>query len=89
MKAKIEKILTATFHPQVLEVTDDSAQHAGHNPDAKEGGTHFSVLIVSEAFRGKFLVERHRMVYEALAPLLKKEVHALAIKAYTPEEINN
>ncbi len=84
MKAKIEKILRDKFHPQSLEVTDDSAKHAGHNPDAQKGGTHFSVLVVSDAFNGKTLVERHRMIYAALKGPLGSSVHALAIKAQTP-----
>ncbi len=81
MKAKIEKILQATFQPEFLEVIDDSAKHAGHNPDAKNGGTHFSVSIVSKAFVGKALLERHRMIYAALEEPLKERVHALAIQA--------
>ena len=82
MKANIEKILQDQFHPKALEVIDDSHKHAGHNPDARNGGTHFSVNIVSEAFKGKTLVERHRMIYEALKGPLNQGVHALAIKAF-------
>ena len=81
MKANIEKLLREKFQPQFLEVMDDSAKHAGHNPDAKNGGTHFSISIVSQAFVGKSLVERHRMIYAALQEPLKDTVHALAIKA--------
>jgi BolA protein len=77
-KAKIEKILQETFTPQFLEVIDDSAKHAGH-AGAKEGG-HFQVNIVSSAFEGKKLIDRHRMIYEALKPV-KHLIHALAIQA--------
>ena len=86
---KIQKILTDHFHPVMLRVTDDSHQHAGHNPSAADGGTHFSIAIVSDLFTGKKLVERHRMVYAVLEHEFKDKLHALVIKAYSPGEIHN
>lgn len=83
-KAKIEQALKEFFDPLYLKVIDDSAQHAGH-AGAKEGG-HFSVEIVSNAFRAKKPIDRHRMVYAALVPL-KNSIHALAIKARSPDEV--
>lgn len=82
---RIEQHLAA-LDPDSLELLDESGQHVGHE-GAKDGGGHFRLLIVSKAFSGKSSQARHRMVYEALAPLMKKEIHALAIKAYTPEEL--
>ena len=76
-------ILKDVFQPTVIDVVDESHFHAGHNEDAKKGGTHFKVTIVSELFEGKRLVERHRMIYEALK---KEEYHALAIHAKTQTE---
>jgi BolA protein len=78
IKSNIEKILTEKFTPQYLEVIDESAKHAGH-AGAKEGG-HYQVKIVSTAFEGMKLIDRHRMIYEALKPL-QKSIHALAIDA--------
>lgn len=51
-------------------------------------GQHFFAKIVSPAFAGKRLVERHRMVMEIIkARLATNEIHALSIvKAQTPEE---
>ena len=86
-QAEIQRILEREFHPVKLIVTDDSHSHAGHNPAAAGGGTHFSVEIVSDVFTGKKLIERHRMVYLALEEALKIGVHALAIKAKTPDEV--
>ena len=88
-KAQIEEILTRKFHPVRLLVSDDSHQHAGHNPQAVFGNTHFSVEIVSSEFSGKKLVERHRMVYAALSEGLKTHIHALAIRAMAPEEVHS
>ena len=77
-KAKIEKILQEEFKPQYLEVIDDSSKHAGH-AGAKEGG-HYHVIIVSAVFEGQKLIDRHRMIYEALKPI-QNLIHALAIQA--------
>lgn len=77
IKAKIEHILTETFKPDFLEVIDESHKHAGH-AGASQGG-HYQVTIVSKAFKGKKLLEAHRMVYQALEPI-KSSIHALAIK---------
>ena len=82
---RIRAIVQERFHPVRLEVRDDSAKHAGHAGGAGKG--HFHVRIVSEAFSGKSLVERHRMVHDALAALLASDVHALALVTKTPSEI--
>ena len=82
--ARIREKLNAAFAPEQLEIGDDSHMHAGHA--SAKGGGHFSVAIVSQAFAGKSLIERHRMVYAALGDLMQSEVHALSIKAQTPEE---
>jgi BolA family transcriptional regulator, general stress-responsive regulator len=72
--------------PESLEVFDDSHEHAGH-AGAKDGGGHFQLVIVSREFAGKPAVARHRLVYDALSDLIPKRIHALAIRAYTPEEL--
>jgi BolA protein len=80
MRAAIDGALA----PTALEILDDSARHVGH-PGARGGG-HFRVRLVAEAFRGRSQLERHRLVYAALAPLLSGAVHAVNIVARTPEE---
>lgn len=82
--AEIEARLRATLAPSELVLRDDSALHAGH-AGAREGG-HYHALIVSERFRNLPRVARHRLVYDALAELMKRGIHALAIDARTPEE---
>ena len=49
-------------------------------------GRHFEAVIVSTAFEGRSRVERHRLVYAALGDRMRERVHALSIKALTPEE---
>ena len=82
---RITKKLTEAFSPTDLSVKDESHLHAGHSGARPEGETHFRVKVVAEAFRGKPLVQRHRMVNETLAEELAGPVHALAIRADIPE----
>ena len=76
----------AALAPVRLELRDESGQHAGHAGARPSGGSHWQLTIVSEAFRGKSAVARHRMVYEALGDLMKRDIHALRIEASAPEQ---
>lgn len=84
LAAELEAVLRGRLAPVSLRLRDDSALHAGH-AGAKDGA-HFTVRIVSERFAGLAPLARHRLVYEAAAPLLAGRIHALAISALTPEE---
>jgi BolA family transcriptional regulator, general stress-responsive regulator len=77
----LERKLLAAFQPSVLNVIDESNQHAGHSGSHPEGESHFRVTIMADAFKGKSRVACHRMVNEVLAQELKTRVHALAIEA--------
>ena len=76
----------ARLEPLSLDLRDESAQHAGHAGSRPSGGSHWHLAIVSEAFRGQSPVARHRMVYEALGDLMKRDIHALRIEASAPEQ---
>lgn len=76
----------AGLEPESLELLDESGQHIGHE-GAKGGGGHFQLIIVSPQFAGKPIQSRHRMIYEALGTMMQRDIHALAIKAYAPDEI--
>ena len=75
----------ASLQPQSIDIRDDSALHAGHE-GVKGGGGHYQLTLVSARFRGLNLPARHRLVYDALRPMMQSSIHALAIKASTPEE---
>ena len=83
--ARIRSLLAAALAPTHLEVADESHKHAGH-AGARGGQGHFSVDIVSEAFRGKLPLARHRLVYAALGDMMQTDIHALAIRARAPGE---
>ncbi|HRA80520.1 MAG TPA: BolA family protein [Thauera sp.] len=82
---RIRVCLVDAFSPHEIEIRDDSALHAGH-AGARDGGGHYSVRIVAGAFAGKGTVARHRMIYQALGDMMKRDVHALAIQAISAEE---
>jgi len=82
----ITEKLRKAFAPESLRVEDESHRHEGHAGHRPGGQTHFRLYIVSEAFRGKSRLERHRMINAALAGELSGGVHALAIHAAAPGE---
>ena len=73
--------LQTRFQPDVLEVLDESAAHAGHVGANDSGfGTHFRVRIGGAQFQGISRVARHRLVYDALQDFIDQGLHALAIE---------
>jgi BolA protein len=81
----IRERLTNQLHPTQLDIIDESHLHAGH-AGAASGAGHFAVTVITHAFNGKSLVERHRLVYLAVDDLMKSEIHALSIKAIASDE---
>jgi BolA protein len=82
----IRRKLELGLAPTRLEVVDDSDKHAGH-AGAREGGeSHFTVIVESTAFAGLSRVERQRRVNGLLAEELAGPVHALLIRALSPDE---
>lgn len=87
--ATIEAKLTDAFAPLSLTVIDESHMHAGHAGARPAGETHFRVDIVAAAFAGQSRVARQRQVYALLADEFAAGLHALSIKALTPDELTN
>ncbi len=75
----------AALAPIQLQVVDESHKHVGH-AGARDGRGHFAVEIVSAVFIGLAPLARHRRVYEAVGDLMQTDIHALSIKAKTPQE---
>ncbi|XP_076136960.1 bolA-like protein 1 [Alosa pseudoharengus] len=82
VETSIRAKLTEALQPAHLEVLNESHMHAV--PPGSE--SHFRVLVVSERFEGLPLLQRHRLVNEALRDELSSRVHALAIQAKTPQQ---
>jgi BolA protein len=87
---RLSAALTQAFTPTLIRVDDDSARHAGHAGARPGGETHYSVLLVSSAFKDVNRVARSRAVHTALAeefgPAEQGGLHALALTLRTPEE---
>jgi BolA protein len=86
-KKEITRRLKEAFAPEVLGVEDESHLHEGHE-GAKDGRGHFRVLIISDAFTGKAMIERHRMIYRVMDEMMRLDIHALAIDAWSPGELD-
>jgi len=82
----IRQRLQTALAPEHIEIVDESHKHAGHAGARESGGGHFNVTIVAECFRDQSSVQRHRQVYSAVDDLMPHEIHALSIRALTPEE---
>jgi len=80
IRRQIEENLRRDLAPLHLEVLDDSAAHAGHVGVMVQGGGHFRILCVSEAFEGKSLVDQHRLIHGAVGYPMNGAIHALEIK---------
>ena len=74
---KIKQLLTTNLSPTFLEITDQSAQHAGHIGNT--GGGHYTVIISSPLFSGQSRLTSHRKIYTILDVLMKHDIHALKI----------
>lgn len=84
--AEIRSRLENALQAETIQVEDESHQHVGH-AGARDGRGHFHVLVISAQFQGKTPIQRHRMVYQAMGELMQTDIHALAIDAYTPDEL--
>lgn len=87
-QARIDQIrsrLESALTPMSLDIRDDSAMHAGH-AGAQGGAGHYTVFIRAGAFQGLRRLQRHRLVYDAVADMMPGEIHALSINATAPDE---
>jgi BolA family transcriptional regulator, general stress-responsive regulator len=83
---RMADLLREQFEPDLLQIVDESARHAGHAGAAPGGETHFRVVMVAARFRGVSRVERSRQVHAALKAEFTAGLHALALRLLTPEE---
>ena len=84
IKKEIKKRLEEKLDLNHFEIKDFTGRHLNHK--LHEGGFHLETTIVSDDFTDKTLIERHRLVYDAMGELMKHEIHALSMKTLTREE---
>lgn len=80
----IESRIREALKPVFLEIKDRSQAHSTH-AQAGESGI-YEVLVVAEQFQGLGPLARHRLVYAATEDALHSQIHALSVRALTPEE---
>jgi len=81
VQATIEQKLAAGINIAHMVIENESHMHSGPATDS-----HFKLVLVSDDFSGKRLVQRHQLIYGLLADELQNPVHALAMHLYTEEE---
>ena len=87
-QARVDQIrsrLESALNPISLDIRDDSAMHEGH-AGARGGAGHYTICIMADAFHGVRRLQRHRLVYDAVADMMPGEIHALSINATAPDE---
>ena len=84
IKKEIKKRLDEKLDLIHFEIKDFTGRHLNHK--LHEGGFHLETTIVSDNFADKSLIERHRIVYDAMGELMKHEIHALSMKTLTKAE---
>ena len=85
MRESLETKLRTSLGATHVEVIDESHLHAGH-AGARDGGRHFRAVIVSEKFEGLSRVRSQQLVYQSVEEWMGKEIHALSMKTFTPDE---
>lgn len=83
---RMRELLDDKLAPVLLEIKDDSGKHHGH-AGAQGGLGHFSMSIASEKFRNVSPLQRHKLVYDALGDMMQTDIHALSIRALTPDQV--
>ena len=86
IKDQIHQRLMESLNAESVEIEDQSHLHAGH-AGAASGGGHYDVIVISSAFNDLNTLGRHRLIYRAVDDLMKKEIHALSIQAFSPDEV--
>jgi len=81
---RIREKLIEAFEPTEIEVSDDSARHAGHAGASAQGETHYNVTLIAEAFRGLGRVQAQRAIHGVLSDEFENGLHALSLKVSAP-----
>ena len=84
---EIKSRLKKTIAIDHLTIMDDTGKHLRHQH--YDGGRHFKIIIVSSTFEGVSLLDRHKLVYQALNGMIKNNIHAIGWKTIATSEYIN
>lgn len=76
---RLKEIIEQNLAPTSFSLRDESHLHAGHNPEAAKGETHYKMEITSDKFNGLSRIQQHRLVMDLLQTELESGLHALAL----------
>ncbi|MGF1576452.1 MAG: BolA family protein [Cyanophyceae cyanobacterium] len=85
---RIQTVLEDKLEATAVKVQDDSHLHAGHagRKDPLSSGGHYTVWVASDLFEGRLTLQRHRLVYDALAHEMGHTIHALSLHTLLPDQ---
>lgn len=74
---------------RLIEAEIEDAQASVTHPRGDHDEDHLAAVVVSPAFEGETLVQQHQCVYDALGDHMTRDIHALELKTYTPDEYDD
>ena len=77
------------MNPEDIQKLIEQGLPGAHIRVMSDDNTHYSALVVSDSFDGKRALARHQLVYQCLGDLVGGDIHALSIRAYTPDEYSD
>ena len=80
MDALIKQIIEENFHPDKMELINESHKHHGHAGDDGSGETHYTLIVVSSVFENMNRVEAQRLVLSKLGEAFDRGLHAISLK---------
>jgi len=87
IQIKIENLISQKINMIDFQIIDESHKHVNHKKDTSGG--HFKLFIVSDDFENMTLINRHKLIYNCLDSMMKKDIHAISMKLVTNQEFNN
>lgn len=87
IQIKIKNLISENIDIIDFQIIDESHKHANHKKDTSGG--HFKLFIISDDFENMTLINRHKLIYNCLDSMMKKDIHAISMKLKTNQEFNN
>lgn len=87
IQIKIKNLISKNINMIDFKIIDESHKHANHQKDTNGG--HFKLFIISDDFENMTLIKRHKLIYDCLDSIMKKDIHAISMKLVTNQEFNN
>ena len=84
---RIKNILEKHINIYSISIDDLSWKHKNH--PGNDSGGHYRIIIISDRFVGMKILDRHKLIYNFLENMIKREIHALSLETKTIDEFKN